>query len=215
MSLLRQIARGVQAFIHPAAADREVNDEVRQYLDEATRAYERSGLSHDEAVRAASMDMGNATYTRERIRRSGWEHAIETLLADVRYALRRLRRSPGFTVTAVVTLALGIGASTAVFSAINPVLLQPLPFPQASRLMTVDDRTSDGATMPATFGTFDEVRARSRSFEAIAVADDWQPAISGADDPERFKGQRVTAGYFAVYGVAPAIGRGFVQDDEQ
>src|SRR5689334_16445180 len=129
MNPFRQIARGIAALLHGRSADRDVDDEVHHYLDETARAYERNGLSHTNAVRAATLDLGNVTAVREQVRAAGWEHTVETFWADVHYALRRLRRSPAFTVAATVTLALGIGASTAIFSAISPVLLEPLPFP--------------------------------------------------------------------------------------
>jgi hypothetical protein len=215
MSIFRRIRRGVRALINSHEADRDADDEVNHYLAESTLAHERNGLAPSEARRAAALDMGNATFTREQVRNMGWEHSVETLVTDVRYALRRLRRSPSFTITAVVTLALGIGAATAVFSAVSPILLEPLPFPHASRLVTVNDRTDDGTPMPVTLGTFAEVRARSRAFESLAAADNWQPSITGTGDPERLKGQRVTASYFDVYGVAPVAGKAFTVDDEQ
>ena len=170
---------------------------------------------HSDALRAARLDLGNVTVVREQVRAAGWEHTIETFFADVHYALRRLRRSPAFTVAATITLALGIGASTAIFSAISPVLLEPLPFPHASRIVSVDDRTNAGAPMPVTFGTFAEMRARSRSFDAIAAVDGWQPSITNDGNPERLSGQQITAGFFDVFGVVPAIGRAFTANDEQ
>jgi len=96
-----------------------VTDELHHYLDQATIEFERRGLSHDDAVRAATIEMGNVTSAREKVRSFGWEHAVETLAGDVQYALRRLRRRPGFTAIAIITLALGIGASTAIFSTVS------------------------------------------------------------------------------------------------
>ena len=118
MSLIRQIARGLVALVHGRAADRAVDDEVRHYLDQATAAHVARGLSPEAALRAATLEIGNVTVVREQVRTSGWEHLVETTIVDVRYALRRLRNAPAFTVTAVATLAIGIGASTAVFSAV-------------------------------------------------------------------------------------------------
>ncbi|HEY4133356.1 MAG TPA: ABC transporter permease [Gemmatimonadaceae bacterium] len=214
MRLTRTIARGVRALFRSREINGEINDEVQHYVEQATNAYERQGLSPDAARRAAILEIGNGTVVREQVRSSGWEHAIETLIGDAHYALRRLRRNPAFTATAVATLALGIGASTTVFSTISPILLEPLPFPHADRLVTVEDRTVGGAPMPVTFGTFAELRARTRSFEAMAVADGWRPSLSGDGDPERLTGQRVSADYFAVYGASPAVGRAFTAADE-
>src|SRR4051812_40106025 len=115
MSIFRRIGRGIRALVRARDTDRDTADEVRHYLAESASAHERAGLAHADAMRAATLEMGNATYARERLRGAGWEHGVETFIADVHYAVRRLRRSPGFTLTAVVTLALGIGATTAVF----------------------------------------------------------------------------------------------------
>lgn len=215
MSVLRQLRRGLAELARRRQADRDVDDEVRHYLEQAAAEREAHGMRHDEARRAATLEVGNVTVVREQVRTSGWEQALESAGADVRYALRRLRTSPVFTATAVVTLALGIGASAAVFSAVSPILIEPLPFPHASRLVTVDDRNAAGVPMPATLGTYEELRARTRSFAALAAADLWQPSITSAGDPERLRGQRVTASYFGVFAVAPVVGRDFTADDDQ
>src|ERR1044071_3969539 len=128
MSLLRQIARGIGALIHPSERDRDVSDEVQEYLDEATRYHVARGLSREQAARVATLDMGNATVTREQVRTAGWGHVLETALAVVRSPPRSPRTPPVFAATAPITLALGWGASTAVFSAVSPILLEPLPF---------------------------------------------------------------------------------------
>lgn len=213
MSILRQIREGLRALFHGREADAEVTRELRHYLDEATQEYERSGLPHAEAVRAATIDMGNVTTARETVRSAGWEHRVETLAADVHYALRRSRRFPGFSTTVVVTLALGIGASTTVFSVIRPILVEPLPFPRANELVTIDDRNDEGVPMPLTFGTYLEVVARARSLSATALADGWKPSLVGTAEPEQLRGQRVTPSYFDVYRIAPAVGRGLSPAD--
>lgn len=215
MSLVRQIARGVRALTHRRATDRDVADEVRHFLDESIDAHMARGLTREQSVRAATIGIGNATFATEQVRTSGWEHAVETTITDARYALRRLRNAPVFTAAAAVTLAIGIGASTAVFSAVKPILLEPLPFPHADRIVTIDDRTSDGTPMPVTLGTYDELRARSRSFEALAAADRWRPSLVGTGEPEQLDGQRITAGYFDVFSAVPIVGRDFSTAEDQ
>lgn len=215
MSLLRKMVRGVRALLRPEQAHAEVADEVAHYLEEATAAHVARGLSPEAARRAALREMGGADAVREQVRSSGWEHVVETTVRDVQYALRRLRKSPGFTLTAVTTLAVGIGASTAVFSAVSPILLEPLPFPHARRLVTVDDRNVEGVPMAATLGTYDELRARARSFDALAAADVWRPSLTGSGTPERLEGQRVTADYFDLFGAVPIVGRGFTAADDR
>src|SRR5882672_5184696 len=114
-------------------------------------------------------------------------------LTDLRYAARRLRAAPGFAAIAILTLALGIGATTAIFSAVNPVLFQPLPYPNPARIAMIVEMRSDRSRNDGTFGMYRELAGRSRSFEAMAVLRPWQPTMTGADQPERFDGQRVSA----------------------
>ena len=215
MSLWRQVIRGLRTLRHREASDQDVADEVQHYLEQATAAHARTGLGPAAARRAAQLELGNVTVVREQVRSYGWENAIETFVADLRYALRRLRSNPGFTAVSVLTLALGIGATTAIFSVVNPILLEPLPYPRSKRLVTVADRAQDGSPVPATYGTFAELRARSRSFQSLAAADRWQPSLTGTSEPERLVGQRVTAAYFSTLGVAPSAGRDFVASDDQ
>ena len=126
---------------------------------------------------------------------------------DLRFGLRMLLKRPGFTAIAVITLALGIGASTAIFSAVNPILFESLPYPDASQIVTIsDDISTADSSVGMTFGTYRELVQRSRSFSAIAVIRPWQPALAGFGDPERLEGQRVSASYFQVLGVSPALG---------
>ena len=215
MSLLRQLSRGLRVLARRRAADRDVDDEVRHFLDEAAAAHVARGLSPQEARRAARLELGSETAVRDEVRASGWEDVVGTSLADLRLAARRLRREPGFTAVAVLTLALGIGASTAIFSAVHPILFAPLPYPQPERVITLWDRGPDGAPLDVTFGTFREVLARSRAWTALAVMRPWQPTVTGAAEPERLEGQRVSAGYFRALGVRPARGRDLTAEDDR
>jgi len=137
-----------------------------------------------------------------------------TLLQDVRYALRQLRKAPGFACTAIFILALGIGATSAIFSALNPILFEPLPYPHASKIMTIWYLGDDGTRAPQTFHTYREVAERNHSFETLAVFKPWQPTLVGADQPERLDGQQVSANFFRVLGVRPVLGRDFQLSDD-
>ena len=140
---------------------------------------------------------------------------MNSLWQDLRYGGRMLMKQPGFTLIAVLTLALGIGASTAIFSAVNPILFEPLPYAQADRIAVILETGSDGSRNAGTFGMYRGLTERNRSFDAIAVFKPWQPTMTGADQPERFEGQRVSASYFHVLGVSPALGRDFQVSDDQ
>jgi putative ABC transport system permease protein len=211
----RPLLRGLSALLHRHAADKDVADEVEHYLEEATAAWMTRGLSPLDARRAARLELGSPSAAREQMRSFGWEHAIQTLLADLHYAARQLLRNPGFAVVATLTVALGIGAATAIFSAVNPILFKPLPYPQEGRLMLIWEMRSDGSPRPVTFGTFHGLQERSRSFDAMAVMKPWQPAMIGTGQPERFEGQRVSADYFRALGISPALGRDFQAADDQ
>jgi putative ABC transport system permease protein len=139
----------------------------------------------------------------------------EDMFQDLRYGARVLMKKPGFVVVAVITLALGIGASTAIFSAVNPILFEPLPYPNADRIAIVWDYSNNGSRLYVTFGTYREITERGRSFETAAAMRPWQPAFTGETQPERLEGQRVGEGYFRTLGVSPALGRDFQESDDQ
>ncbi len=215
MSIWRQLSHGVRALFDRKTADEDIADEVKQYLDEATEALMASGLTPAEARRAARLEHGDASVIREQVRSYGWENVVEAGATDLRHAARRLRRSPGFTVVAVFTVALGIGASTSILSVLNPILFDALPYPDSDRLVAVTDRSIDGAPVEVTFGTYREVADRGRSFESLAVMRPWRPTLVGEGEPERLDGQQVSAGYFDVLGVTPALGDGFDPADDR
>jgi len=139
----------------------------------------------------------------------------DEMFQDLRYGVRMLLKQPGFTLIAVFTLALGIGASTAIFSAVNPILFEPLPYPHAGQVTMIWDFGPDGSRVEVTFGTYRELAERSRFFDALSVMKSWQPTLTGPAEPERLDGQRVSASYFQVLGVPPALGRGFDSSDDR
>ncbi|KAA6458698.1 ABC transporter permease [Acidobacteria bacterium AB60] len=213
MSFPRQLTRGLRDLFRPTARTRELDEELQQFYDEAAADASSRGLAPDEARRAAQRQLGNPSAAREQVRSFGWENTLREALADLRFATRHLRSNPGFATVAALTLALGIGAATAIFSAVYPVLFQPLPYPHAGRILTVWN-TYQGQRFEAAFGTFRELQQRSRSFDAMAIFEPWQPALVTATQPERLQGQAVSAGFFHVLGVAPALGRDFLPADD-
>jgi len=141
---------------------------------------------------------------------------MPTLFQDLRYALRGLRKSPGFTATAVATLALAIGANSAIFSVVRSVLLRPLPFARPERLMTLRERGNGGGGSNTGYATFVDWRKRSRSFDEIAVAGDWMPKLAASPGvaAERIQGARVSQAFFRLLGVRPALGRDFLPSED-
>ncbi len=142
---------------------------------------------------------------------------MENLLSDARYALRNLLRRPGFTLIAVVTLALGIGANTAIFSAINALLLKPLPFPELDRVVTVWDTVPSRGVMhnEVTIANYLDWKAQNQSFEEMALYRWWNANLIGGDSPERIQGFLVTANFLDAVGMKPIMGRNFSAEENQ
>ena len=139
---------------------------------------------------------------------------MQTLWQDLRYGVRMLLKNPGFTLIAILTLALGIGATTAIFSAVYPILFASLPYPHAERLAMVWEARKDGGRIESTFGAYRAFVERSQSFESLAVMKAWQPTLLSNAQPERLEGQSVSANYFRVLGVSPLLGRDFLETED-
>jgi len=213
MSFWRQLTHGLRGLLNGAAQDREIREEVRQYFDDAVASYRERGLSREEAFRTARLEFGDSSIVEEQVGSYGWENTVRTFFSDLRFAARQLRRNPGFTVISTFTLALGIGASTAIFSAINPILFKPLPYPHASRILMIWN-TWQGARSEIAFGTYLELSQRSHLLECTAIFEPWQPVMTGGTEPQRLEGQSVSASFFHVLGVAPVLGRDFRSSEE-
>lgn len=194
--------------------DAEQRQELESYLDIATAENIAQGMSVDEAGRAARRKLGNLTRIREEVYEMNTATFVDSVVRDVRVALRLMKRKPMFAATVIVTLALGIGASTAIFSVVNTVLLQPLPYPYPERLVSIWDG-QNGSPLEITFGTYKEIAQRNRTFESLAVARPLQVTLVDSQEPERINGQYVSASYFGVLGVHPALGRDFTDGDDQ
>jgi hypothetical protein len=149
MSIWRQLTRGLRALTKRRVADQDIADEVDSYLAQAAEDLESSGMSPDEARRAVQLNLGNATTVGEQVRSYGWENVISARASELGFAARRLRHNPGFTTVCVLTLAIGIGANSAIFSVINGVLLKPLPYQNPAELIDLH-HTAPGVNFPDT-----------------------------------------------------------------
>ena len=213
MSLLRQWFVRVAGMFRRRPSD--VGDELAFHREMAEEEYRRRGHSDVEARRLAALALGGATQVREAYEDQRRIPFVETLLQDLRYGIRMMQRTPGFTAAAILTLALGIGANTAIFSIVDAVLLQPLPYGDPDRLMAIGDRTAEGTPSNVGFTTVMDWKARSQSFEQVALMRGWQPTLVVNGEAERLPAVRVSWNYFDMMRVRPALGRTFTQDDDR
>ncbi len=213
VSNLKTLSSRIRGMFSHKRQEEEFSDEIREHLDLLTEENVRRGMSLAEARREAKIRLGGSAQLRETHRELTGVPFFETLVQDIRYAARMLRKSPGFTAVAVLTLALGIGANTAIFSAVNPILFEPLPYSHPERIMTIWG-IFQGARSRVTFYNYRELLERNRSFDALAIFELWQPTMTGPNEPELLDGQNVTYGYFRALGVEPAMGRDFQPSDD-
>ena len=194
--------------------ERELQDELAFHRDMLEAGHRDRGLDGDAARRAAALALGGQAQITEAWRDQRGLPFLDMLVQDVRYGIRVLRRTPGFALAALLTLAIGIGANAAIFSVVDAVLLQPLPYTDPDRLVTIGDRNADGSSSNVGFTTMVDWRARSRSFEGLGVMRSWQPTLMVNGEAERVSAVRVSADYFDMLGVWPALGRNFSAADD-
>jgi hypothetical protein len=171
MSVLRSLRAGLRFILHRSVVDHELDEELAHYVDAAVHEKVVGGLSPAEARRAVRLEIGGIDAVKETVRASGWEASLDTLWRDLRYAARSLAKTPSFTITAILTLAFGVGGNTAMFSVVNAVVLQPLPFADPDRLATLwtDDPRHGSKDEGTSNITFLDWRTRSHSFTDMAV----------------------------------------------
>jgi putative ABC transport system permease protein len=200
------------------ALGRALDDEIEFHIEARIGENIRAGMSPQEAERDARRRFGNRTLAKEKTRDIDIAAGLETVAQDVSYALRSLRKSPGFTATAVLALALGIGANTAVFTVVNGVLLRPLPFPEAQRLTLISYRPTRGpfhyqpSMADAHYVAF---RRQNQSYERTATFAGETMTLTGAGDPVRLPAAIVTPDFFPTLRVNASLGRTFLSDEDQ
>jgi putative ABC transport system permease protein len=209
------LARRVTNLFFRRKIHQDIRDEIHAHLGMRTEDNIAAGMPADEARRAAVLHFGNPSALQEQVVGADAALTLESVAADVRYGFRQLRTAPGFAITSILILAVAIGGCTAIFSAVKPILLDPLPYPGARQIMMIWEMGGDRLPSDVTFGTFQGLAQQSHSFDAVAVMKPWQPTMIGTDRPERFEGQRVSADYFRALGVSPLLGRDFLREDDR
>ncbi|HEX9967814.1 MAG TPA: ABC transporter permease, partial [Solirubrobacterales bacterium] len=217
MRRLRAFLLRLAAMFDRERLDRELAAELESHLALHIDDNLRSGLTPGEARRQALLKLGGVAQAEERYRDRRGIPLLEHLVRDLLFGARMLRRNPGFTAVAVLTLGLGIGANTAIFSVVNAVLLRPLPYPRSGDLVLVwATNTETGDTEDvASYPDFEEWQARSRSFERMAAFTTRGMTLSDGDQTEMVAAVQATPGFFELLGVAPALGRTFRPGEEQ
>ncbi|PYT75608.1 MAG: hypothetical protein DMG40_27885 [Acidobacteria bacterium] len=189
-----------------AQADQEVDDELRDHLERKTEEYRARGMTQEEAHRRARLDLGGIEQTKENCRDARRVNWIQDFVQDLRFGLRMLRKSPGFTTVAVLTLALGIGANTAIFSMVNGILLRALPYAQSSQLYAIHEfvpqLSAYGPSLPVNGGNFLAWKNESDAFSAMTLIDAQSGSLLGMGRPQWLYGAAVTSDFFYVLGHA-------------
>ena len=215
MPLLPRIASLWRNLSDKENVDRELAEEIRAHVELLTENKIKEGLNPQEARRAALVEMGGIEQVQESVREVRHGRLLEDLLQDARYALRSLRKHPGFTVIAILTLALGIGANTAIFSVINAVLLRPLPYENADQLVVLVETISE-RPIGVSYPDFVDWRTQNTVFEnVVAVRQRESFNLTGAGESERLQGKLVSANLLSTLGVKPILGRDFAAEDDR
>jgi putative ABC transport system permease protein len=203
--------------LYKRSVEQDLDQEIRSYLDFFAEEKAQAGMGRDEAIQQVRRELGGVEQLKENVRDVRAGLLMDTLFQDLRYGLRMLRRSPVFAVTSILTLALGIGATTAIFSVVDAVVLNPLPFPTAGRLVRVESMiaaTGRGSGV-ASYLDFVDWRARNRVFDGMAVFRTNDFTLIGLREPLHLQGAVVSSQLFSLLGAAPVLGRSFIPQEDK
>jgi len=215
MKTLRTAFARVSGLFNRDRRDSELQAELESHLQMHIDDYVRSGLSSEEARRQALLKLGGVEKVTEAYREQRGLPFLETLLQDLRFAFRGMRKNLGFTCVAVMTVALGIGANTALFSVVNGVLLNPLPYPDSERLLMIYSSSKTFEHSSVSYPNFLDWEKQNRSFSSMAAFrnDDWN--LTGQSEAERLHGYMISSAFFPTLGVTPVIGRNISIDEDR
>src|SRR5256885_15110252 len=208
--------RRLSAVVTRRRLDRDLAEELAFHLAMREDDFVKNGLTREDARRAALRQFGNVTQFKERSRDMWTFPSLDSLAQDTRYALRTLRKAPGFTTVAVAVLAIGIGGSTAIFSLVDAMQARALPYRDSGRLVELWGNVMRAKVerRGASYPDFLDWRTRARSFEDMAAFDGQLMTLAGVDEPERVSTEFVSAPYFSLLGIAPARGRTFRAEED-
>ncbi len=192
-----------------------MEEELRSHIEQRADDLERSGLDRDEAERRARIEFGSTERFKEECREALGGNLIDSLIQDVRFSLRTLRKSPAFFAVAVVTLALGIGATVAAFSVVNAVLLRPFAFSDPDKLLWIYSQRPDNPRTNFSLPEYCDYRDQNTSFDGLAGIASFNPSFSDAGQAERVQGVRMSANAFGILGLRPLLGRTLIAADDR
>ena len=196
--------------------ERDLDDELAFHVAMQTRANARDGMSDSEAYRRARLEVGGVEQVKERSRDVLPLRWTRDAMQDFRYSLRGLRTSPRFTMTALLTVVLGVGANATIFSVLNPLLFKPLPYPEPERIVNVFRTSPQSERWPHSMANYLDHRARNTVFEHLSAVNSEDASFADPGQPaERLFALRTTGNFFALFGVAPLIGRTYTDADDQ
>ena len=193
----------------------DMDEELRFHIEAFTEDLVRSGMAREEALRRARMEFGGVERVKEEAREARGVNLVETFVQDIRFGLRLLRKNPGFAAVAVLTLALGIGANTAIFSAVNSVLLRPLPLKDAERLVFIVSLREGFDPFGTSLLEYSAYQDRGHSLAEVGLANMRSFNVTAQGEPERIQGAAILANFLSTLGVQPVIGRGFTPEEDR
>src|SRR5438093_2334039 len=215
MKILRTVWSRLRAVGQRRIVKQEIDEELRFHLDQRAAENIAAGMPPEEAARAARRCFGNIQSVREECHDVRGASFGEATLQDIRFGLRMLRKNPGFTAVAVLTLALGIGANTAIFSVVDAVLLRPLAYPDSGQLVWLSERGPDWSGGSISYPNFTDWRNQQSVFEKFGVYTGNNFTLTGAGEPVRLEGALMSADVFAALRTQPEIGRVFREDEDK
>ena len=195
--------------------DRDLDEELRSHLEMRAQDNISAGMNAGEARYDAQRRFGNTTLLKEDTRAADIISWLDTAARDLRYAIRMLRRNPGFTAIAILTLALGIGANTALFSVVNAVLLNPLPYPHPEQLVTLSESKPNFDTGSISYPNFRDWQKDNHTFTSIAIARGYSYSLTGLGEAEQVRARFISSDFFTLLGVNPVAGRTFSQGEDE